>query len=137
MALLVQQLLAVVLAVDVHQLLAQLPQLGHQQGPPVHPAGVFSVRLDGPLNEQLPVLVGARPLLLEPGQRGQVPEQGGHPGGLGPGADQVPAGTLPHDGPDGVDDNGFARPGLAGEDVEPLVKGDVRLGDHRDVLNVQ
>ena len=137
MALLVQQLLAVVLAVDVYQLLAQFPQLGDQQGPPVHPAGVFAVRLDGPLNEQLPVLVGARALLLEPGQGGQVPEQGGHPGGLAPGADQVPAGALPHDGPNGVDDDGFARAGLAGEDIKPLVKGDVRLGDHRDVLNMQ
>ena len=114
MAFLVQQLLAVVLAVDVHQLPAQLPQLRHQQGPPVHPAGIFPVCLDGTLNEQLPVFVGAHPLFLKPGQCGQVLKQGGHTGGCCPGADQIAAGALPHNGPDGVDDNGFARAGLAG-----------------------
>ena len=102
------------LPMDVHQLLAQLPQLCNQQGPAVHPAGIFPVRLDGPLNEQLPVFVRTHPLLLKPGQGRQIPEQGGHPGGFRPRSDQIPAGALPHNGPDGVDDNGFARAGLAG-----------------------
>ena len=53
MAVRVQQLLAVMLAVDVQQLPAQLPELGHRQRPAVYPADVAPVSLDFPLEHQL------------------------------------------------------------------------------------
>ena len=55
----------------------------------------------------------------------------------GPGADQIPGGPSPQDGPHGVDDNGLARAGLAGEGVEAWAEPDVRLLNDRDILNVQ
>ena len=134
---LVQQLLTVVLAVDVNELAAQGTQLDHGAGHAPHPADVFPVCLDLPGQEQLSVFVRADPHLLKPGQVGQVPEQGGHQGGLLPGADQVPAGALPHDGADGVDDDGLARAGLAGEHVEPGAEGEIRPIDEGDVLNMK
>ena len=57
MTLLVQQLLPIVLAVYIEQLPAQLPQLGDRDKPAIEPTDIFSVRLDLPLNEEIPLLV--------------------------------------------------------------------------------
>ena len=131
----VQQLLAVVLAVYVQQAAAQLPHLGHGDGPSVQAAGVAPVPLDLPLEQQLLPLVHA--VVGQPGQGRQTGEHRRDQGGLGPGADELPAGPLAQHGADGVDDDGLARPRLAGEDVQPAVKADVRRLDDGDIFNVQ
>ena len=61
----VQQLLPVVLAMDVQQLAAQLPQLRHRHRPAVDPAQVLAVGQDLPLQEQFSVFIGANAVLIE------------------------------------------------------------------------
>lgn len=68
--LLVEQLLAIVLAVDVEQAAAERAQLRHGERPSVHAAGVFAVGVN--LAQQQQLLVRLQP---------ELPEQGGlHPG---------------------------------------------------------
>ena len=58
--------------------------------------------------------------------------------GLGhAGADQFPGGPAPQHGPHGVDDDGFARAGLAGQSVEAGLKGNIRRLYHRDIFNME
>jgi hypothetical protein len=136
--LLVQELGPVVLAVDVQQVSPQLPQLGHGEGPAVGTADVFPVAGYLPLEEQVPVLVRGQPVLQ---QARQIRRDGGELRADkslgGPGADKVPGGPPPQDGPHGVDDDGFARAGFAGQGVEAGTELDVRLLNDRDILNVQ
>ena len=135
-ALRVQQLLPVVLAVDVQQLAPQLPKLSHRHRPAVDPAQVLSIAADLPLEQQL-LLLRAQAVVLQPGQLGQAGENSGDMGRLGSGADQLPAGPLPQNSADGVDDNGFARASLAGEDVEAPAELDVHRLNDGDILDVK
>ena len=124
----VQQLLSIVLTVDIQQLTAQLPQLGHRHQPPVYPAHVASVPLDLPLEQHLSIMK-SNAVLLQPREGRHLGKHRGHQGRLSPGADQLPGGTSAQyraQGADGVDDNGFARAGLTGEDVVARFKADVR-----------
>ena len=89
----VQQLLAVVLAVDVQQLLAQLPELRDRHQPAIDPALVLAVSPDLPLEQQLVPLLGESPL-LQPVRGQGAGEHRLHPGGLAAGANQLPAGPL-------------------------------------------
>ena len=132
----IQQLLPVMLAVDVQQLPSQLPQLGHGDQPAVHPAHVPTVPLKLPLEQQL-LPAGGKPVLHQPGQGRDPGEHRRDQGRTRPGADQLPAGPLPQHRADGVDDDGLARPGLAGEDVEARLKADVRRLNQRDILDMQ
>ena len=116
------------LAVDVQQLPPQLPQLGHGDQPAIHPAHVAPVPLEFPLEKQLLPSVG-KPILPQPGQGWDVSEHRGDQGRPRSGADQLPAGPLPQHRADGVNDDGLARPRLAGEDVEARLKADVRRLD--------
>ena len=134
--LLIQQLLPVMLAVDIQQRAADPPQLGHGHRPAAHPAGVFPIGIDLPLEQQLPVL-RLHAALLQHRQRRHPGEHGADKGLRRAGADQVPAGTLAQHGPHGVDHDTLSGAGLAGQSVEALVKGDVRLLNHRDIFNMQ
>ena len=137
MAALVQQLLAVVLAMDIQKLSAQGLELGHRHRAAVDPAQVLAVGQDLPLEEKLPVLVGAGPVLGKPGQGLHLGEGPRHQGRLGPRADQVPAGPLPGDRPHSVHHDGLARAGLTGEGVEAPTEDDVRRLDDGDILDVK
>ena len=136
MALLIQEKLAVVLAVNVEKAAADLPQLGHGDGSSVGPAGVFPVAVDLPLEDQLPVFRDDA-VLLQNGQGRHTGKESTDEGLGGPGADQIPAGPLAQHRAHGVDDDGLAGPGLTGEGVEAPGEGNVRLLDHRDILNMQ
>ena len=133
---LVQQLLPVVLAVDVQQRAADPAQLGHGHRPAAHAAGVLPVGVDLPLEQKLPVL-RLQAALLQGRQGRHAGEHGADEGLRRAGADQVPAGPLAQHGPHGVDHDALSGAGLAGQGVEALVEGDVRLLDHRDILNMQ
>ena len=138
MLLLVQQLLAVVLAVDVQQLLPDPPQLGHGDGPAVDFAEVLAVPRQLPLEQQVAVLVRGSAGLRQPRQAvGHLGELRADKGPVRAGADQVPGGAPSQHRPHGVDDDGLAGAGLAGEGVEARAELDVRLLDDRDILNVQ
>ena len=132
----VQQLLSIVLTVDIQQLTAQLPQLGHRHQPPVYPAHVASVPLDLPLEQHLSIMK-SNAVLLQPRQGRHLGEHRRHQSRLGPGADQFPAGALPQYGADGVNDNGFACTGLTGEDVVARFKADVRRLDQGNIFDMK
>ena len=136
MLLLVKQLLAVVLAVDIEQCAADPPQLGHGDRLAADAAGVLAVGVDLPLEQQLPLL-GGQAALRERRQRRYAGKHRADESLCRARADQIPAGALAQHGPHGVDHNTFPRAGLAGEGIEPTVKGDVRLLNHSDVFNME
>ena len=132
--LLVQQLLAVVLTVDIQQAAAQGAKLGNGDGASVDPADVLAVAVDLPLQKQLP-LPGNAQVLPQPGRN--VREARADKGHIGPGTDQVPGGPLAQHGADGVDDDGLTGAGFAGQGVEAGPELDVRALDDGDILNVE
>ena len=136
MLLLVQKLLAVVLAVDIQQAAAQHFQLSHRHRPPVHPADVFSVAVDLPLQQQRAVLLRGDAQRL----RYRVVHAGEHctdEGLVHTCTDQLAAGALPQHGAKGVDDDGLTRARFAGQGVEARLEPDVRLLDDGDILNME
>ena len=132
--LLVQQLLAVVLTVDVQQAAAQGTQLRHRDGAAAHPADVFTVGVDLPLQQQLLIPCNAQVL---PYLRRDAGEAGADVGLVGPGADQVTGGALTQHGAQRVNDDGFTGAGLAGEGVEARLKGDIRPVDDGDIFDME
>ena len=88
MALRVQKLLPVVLSMDIQKLPPQLPELGHGQRPPVHPAYVPAVPLDLPLEQQL-LPLRRKAVILQPPELGEPSKDSGDQGGPGPGADKL------------------------------------------------
>ena len=81
MLLLVQQLLAIVLAVDIQQAAAQGAELGNGDGASVDPADILAVAVDLPLQKQLP-LPGDAQVLPQPGRN--VREARADKGHIGP-----------------------------------------------------
>ena len=138
MLFLVQKLLAVMLAVNIQQLGTDLPQLGHSQRPSVDPAGIFAVHRHLPLQQQVSVLIRSYAVFRQSRQICRDMGKHGADKGLGhAGADQFPGGPAPQHGPHGVDDDGFARAGLAGQSVEAGLKGNIRRLYHRDIFNME
>ena len=136
MLLLVQQLLAIVLPVDVQQAAAQRFQLAHRHGPSVHPAGALAVAADLPLQKQGAVLLRRDAQRLR--DRGvRAGEHSTDEGLVRAGADQLTAGALAQHGAEGVDDDGFARARLTGQGVEARLEPDVRLLDDGDIFNME
>ena len=125
----------IVLAVDIDQLDSQFMEDGHRHETAVHPADVFPIQVYIPLDHRL--LVVLHPVFLEPAKLRHLGKDPPDRSLGGAGADHVPISPLPHNGGNGIDDDGFTGTGLAGEHVESLVKGDVRLLDHRDIFNMQ
>ena len=123
------------LPVDIDELNAQLVQDRHGHKSAVHPADVFTVQEDIPLDHGLLVIFHA--VFLEPRKIRHFCEDRPDGGLAGPGSDHIPVCPLAQDGGNGVDDNGFARAGLTGEDIKALVEGNIRLLNDRNVLNVQ
>ena len=135
MVLLIKKRRGIVLPVDIDELNAQLVQDRHGHKSTVHPADVFTVQKDIPLDHGLPVIFHA--VFLEPRKIRHFCEDRPDGGLAGPGPDHIPVSPLAQDGGNGVDDNGFARAGLTGEDIKALVEGNIRLLNDCDVLNVQ
>lgn len=136
MLLLVQQLLTIMLAVNIQQLAANPPQLGHRHGPAIDPAGIFPVGIDLPLQQQFPAL--RRESAFRQYRQVRHILKHGADKGLGcAGTDQIPAGALAQHRPHGIDYDGFPRAGFSGQGIETAVKGDVRLLNDSDILNMQ
>ena len=135
MVLFVKQRRRVMLAVDVDQLDAELAQDGDAHKGAVHPANVLAVQMDLALDYGLGVVL--HPLLGKPGKLRHIPEDRPNGGFACSRADHVPVGPVAQNGGDGVDDDGFARAGLAGQDVEALIEGNIRAFNDGDILNVQ
>ena len=135
MALLIEKPQAVILAVDVHQLGGQLPQLRRRNRNAAHPGGGLALRCDFALKDQL-TLIG-NVILLQPGQLPVRRENGCDQAAGGALAHQFPAGAVAQHGVDGIDNDGFTCTRLTAEDIQPLVKDDIRPFDHGDVFNMQ
>jgi len=118
-----------VLAVDLHQEVAEALEERDRRGRVVDEDAVPPRSRKLPFDDELPV-GGGVPRLVERrrhgARRGDV-EHGLHRGGLGARADEVGLGTGTADQKEGVDDDGLAGPGLAGEDVQARRKDDARL----------
>ena len=123
----------VVLAVDVHQEWADLPELSGGDKDAVEvgfPGPLLSDRsLDGDS-----LFLGRCELRWNPLELGQA--KNGFDRGLGfSRPDDVGASLVSEDKPDAVDDDGLSGAGFAGEDGEAGLKMDVQVLDRGQVLN--
>ena len=131
----IHQLAPVVLAVDIHQQQSQFLHLGSRDRHAADPAAALPVGTDAPLEDQL--VLGLDLVLCQPCFTASLVEHGGNGAFIGAAAYQFTAHTAAKNGADGVNDNGFAGAGLAGEHVEAAAKTDVGLLDYRNILYVK
>ena len=129
---------AVVLPVNVHQKLPQIPKLGGSDGGPVHAAGALPLRRD-PAGDQDILPRGEVDLVIPQPRyrrfrRRQLRRDARR---LSAGTHQLPGHTIPQDGADGVDDDGFAGARLAGEHVKTRAERNIGPLDHGCVFNVE
>ena len=142
-----QERLMGVLAVDLHEELADVAQALHGDRPPVDEGPRAAVAADGPAQHAGPLGVGELELgeaRLDRGQAGGL-EDGGDLGALAAGAHDARARPVPQDETERVEQNRLAGAGLAREhghpraDLEghPLDDGqvaDLELGQHYSSL---
>ena len=131
----VKQRRGIVLSVDVDELNAKFSQNGHGDKTAVDPADVLAVQVDFPLNDRLGIVFHA--IVGKPVQFRHIGEHRPDGSLSRSGADHVPVCPFTENRGNGIDDNGFARAGLAGEDGKALVKGNVRALNNRDIFNMQ
>ena len=125
------------LTVDVDQPATQFPEDGCRCRHTVDPAGAFALRRDLPAEHQF--LRALVPCLFQ-----TILHRNRHLFKCGTdhslcrtGADQIFGGTVAKDGIDGVDQNGLARTGLAGKNIQPRLEMNFRLLDDRNIFNLQ
>ena len=136
-----EQQARVVLAVDLHQVLAQPPEEGAGDQLAADGAAPGAGRRDLPPDQQAVRRIDAvQPLLPQDGPHRAV---GGHLEqalhrrlGL-PGPDQLGRGARPRQQAHRVDDDGLARAGFAGDDVQAGPELDFQVLDDGDVADVQ
>ena len=137
MAILVQKLLTVMLAVDIEKLAAQSFQLGHRHRTTIDPAEILSVGHDLPLKEKFSVFIGYKTILRQPGKSRRPGKGPRYQSGLRPCTDQFPAGPFTGNGAHGIHHNGLAGARLTGKGVEAGPKKDIRRFDHSDIFNMK
>ena len=133
---LVEKLLRIVLAVDADELDAEPLQNGDRDRPSVYAADIFPVRVNFTLDEKL-VRIVFDLIFPEPRKLGNAGKDGADKRTRRAGPDDVTVRPLAENGGNGIDHDGFACAGLAGQHIEAAVKADLRLLDHGDILNVQ
>ena len=133
----IEQTHRIVLAVDVDQTAAQLPQNGCRGRHPVDAAAAFTLGGDLAAEQQcFRALVAGLFKLIQHSRRHLL--KGGADHRLcSPGAHQVLRGAVAKDRIDGIDQDGFARTGLAGQHIQPRFKVHLRLLDHGNIFNLQ
>ena len=118
----IQQPHRVVLAVDVDQTSAQLPQHSRRGGHTVDPAAALSIT--------------GRFQFVQHHIRDLRKRRTDHRFGRTR-AHKILGSPIAQDRIDGVDQNGLARTSLTGEDVQPRLKMNFCLLDDRDIFNLQ
>ena len=132
---LVEQLLRIVLAVDLDELDAELPERRDRDRLAADAAAVFPVCKDLTGNTKLRLI---RDLIFrEPRQLRHAGKNGADKRLLRAGTDHLARGPFTQNGRDRVYDDGFARAGLTGKDIKASVKGDLCLLDHGNIFNMQ
>ena len=139
MVLLIKQLLAVVLAVDINQIGRELPQHRCRHRFHIHPAGALAVRCDLALDVQrVRLIAGKRQLVEQRCKRGRQPgEHRADKALVCARPHQVAADASAQHRADRVDHNGLACAGLAREHGQPILELDIRLLDDRDIFNME
>ena len=133
-----KQFLAVPLAVDIDEKGGYLPQQPGGGGAAVDPAAAVAPGVQFPVDHQLALLHRVAQLLHLAGHllRDAGEKGGDHRPALAA-ADDAPGGPGPQHRVDGADEDGLARAGLAGKDVEAPLQLDGGLLDHRDIFDVE
>ncbi len=124
-----------VLAVDLHEEVAQALEQRYRGGRVVDEDAMPPRSLELPLHNELPVGRRVPRLVQRRGHgacRGDVEDRHNR-GGLGAGAYEIGLGAGAADQQQRVDDDGFAGAGLAGEDVETRCEDDARFLQDRQV----
>ena len=132
---LVKQRSAVVLAVDVDELHAELLQHADRHGRAVHAAEILAV--GGQLAPDVRLGVVGHTVLGEPRQLRHAVKNRADGRPARSGSDHVAIGAFAQNGRNRVDDDRFACAGLAGHDVEAVLEDDLGLFDDGDVFNMQ
>ena len=132
---LIHQLAAVVLTMDVHQQLSQLFHLGGGGRHTADAAAALPVGAYSALKYQL--ILRLESVIFQPSLAAFQIKYRSHHAFFGSTAHQFPADPLSKHGADGVDDDGFARSGLAGQHIEALTEADVGSLYYCDILNVK
>ena len=135
----VEQLLAVVLAVDIDKPGRRAAQHGRRGGPSAHAAGPASVRGNVALDQQTAILVRRHAKFCQRRKRlrREVAEKRRHRSARCARAHQVAAGPRTQHRTDGVHHNRLARAGFAGQNVKALVEFDIRGFHDRYVFNMK
>jgi hypothetical protein len=116
-----RQALPRVLAVDVEQAVAELPQLGGRGRAAVDPAAAAALQVDRAAQQQR--VAGFEPAFVEPGCEGRVSvELGADVEPLGAFAHRARVGTVAERQLKRIDQYRFARAGFAGQDREACRK---------------
>ena len=131
------QVLVIVLAMDIDEARGQIPQHGRRGGHTVDPEVAFALGADFTVEQQFVPCFVTGLLQLAAHSLGQVGESGPDTGLGRAGAHQFAAGAVAQDGVDGVDQNAFARTGLAGENVQAARELCFGLFDDRHILDFQ
>ena len=131
----IQQRLMLVLAVDVHELIAHLLERRGGDERAVD-AAYAAARAEQLAREDDLAVLRRKRELLEHAVHGRVRlerERGLHGRLLRAGADELAAGALAKHEIERLDDDGFARARLAREDGEPILERDRQPVDQRDI----
>ena len=133
----IEQTHRIVLTVDVDQPTAQFTQNGCRGWHPVDTAAAFALGGDLAAEQQCFRALVAGLLKLIQHSRRHLLKGGADHRLCSPGAHQVLRGAVAKDRIDGIDQDGFARTGLAGQYIQPRFKVHLRLLDHGNIFNLQ
>ena len=133
----VGQALAVMLAMDGKETGGNIPHHSSGGGHPVDPAAALALGTDLPIQQKILARLVTALFQLFLHRNGDSLKGGPDTGFGGSAAHQLAAGTVAQNGVDGVNENGFARAGLAGEDIETGGEGHLGLFNDRHIFNFQ
>ncbi len=127
------------LTVQVHEAAAESRQCGHGRGTAIGPGPVAPFSIDVAPHHQ-PVLfdihTGSGSETFDEWHATHI-ECRLHHCPLGARSDQITACSLTHQKGEGIDQHGFARTGLAREDVQPGSQREGHILDYRKVTNTK
>ena len=133
-----QQFLVIVLAVNIDQQRADLPQHGSRCGPSIQAALPLAGQVELPLHQQLAVLQRISQLADLFRQRcGNLGKQRRNARAAFPRPNDLLKGAAAQNRVDSADQDGLAGAGFPGKNVEALLEIDSRLPYYGDVFNIK
>ena len=133
----VGQALAVVLAVDGQQPGADVPHHRGGGGHAIDAAAALALGIDFAVKQQVVQGLVAAALQFGADRFGDILEGGPDTGFLRAAAHQLAGGAVAQDRVDGVDQDGLARAGLAGQHIKAGGKFDLGFFDHGNIFDFE